>query len=155
MAHSGSLSMTRVVFDSTLLLSAVVNRNTISRACWVLVEEGFVEHAISNETMTELERVIRHDDIQKRIRFNDQQADRFLEHVRQLSQWWSKPADCGISVRDANDQPFLNLAIASDSEFLVTSDKDLLAIGSDRLPSSLKIIKPHVFRAEVGIRIGY
>ena len=60
--------------------------------------------------------------------------------------------------RDHKDEPYVDLAIAGDARFLVTRDKDLLALCDQktaegevlyRLNPSLKIVDPVQLLAEV------
>jgi len=49
--------------------------------------------------------------------------------------------------RDPDDQKFLEAALAARAEFLVTKDRELLALGKKRARVPFLIITPAQFRA--------
>ncbi len=61
--------------------------------------------------------------------------------------------DAGIAIRDPDDLPYLNLAVVANVDYLVSRDKDLLALMGDpafiaKYPQ-LRIVEPAIFLAAV------
>jgi predicted nucleic acid-binding protein len=53
-------------------------------------------------------------------------VDRFLGHYVGRARWIDKVPEHYVLVRDPKDSKYLNLAIESSSQYLVTTDLDLL-----------------------------
>lgn len=59
-----------------------------------------------------------------------------------------KPVEKGHICRDPKDDAYLHLCIAAEAKFLITGDKDLLAVEPERvaaLPERLRIVTPRQF----------
>jgi putative PIN family toxin of toxin-antitoxin system len=114
----------RVVFDTNVVLSAVLFRH--GRLSWLVNHwrEGNCAPLISNATAAELTRILAYSRFQLSA---DEQLEAlggyipFCEAVEIV-----KP--CPILCRDAKDQPFLDLAYSSKANLLVSGDDDLLAL---------------------------
>lgn len=52
----------------------------------------------------------------------------------------------GPVARDPDDQKFLDLAVAGGASWLVTGDRDLLAV---EVPEGLRLVSPETFRGEL------
>ncbi len=63
------------------------------------------------------------------------------------------PAPPGMlpACRDADDQKFLEAALAASADFLVTKDRELLALGKKRARVPFRILTPAQFLSEQGI----
>ncbi len=127
MSHFSTRS--KVVFDCNLLIQAVAFEGSAGAKCLRLVESGAVELLVSGPTLGELRRVLGYDRIlaispsmtQQRIGAFVQRLTfraTFVRHVRHVMSY----------PRDPSDEPYINLAVAGKARYLVTSDRDLLAL---------------------------
>jgi putative PIN family toxin of toxin-antitoxin system len=119
----------RVVFDTAVVISALAfadGRLTWLRRHW---REGDCVPLISSLTVTELTRVLRYP------KFSLSAGDRreLLSDYLPFCQVIERTRKSRIICRDTNDQPFLDLALSGRADFLISGDRDLLALaGSTR-----------------------
>jgi len=116
-----------VVFDCNILLQAVTRKAGPAAACLRLAEEGFVQLRLSEEILAELLEVLNRPKIRARYpELTDEIVDDFLKRLRSTAEVASEvPKRFGYP-RDVDDEPYLNLAIEAEANYLVSRDKDLL-----------------------------
>ncbi len=129
----------RVVFDTTTVLSALLFRN--GRLAWLRHhwrDKGCVP-LISRTTTAELTRVLCYPKF--RLSPDDRRellAD-YLPHCEVV-----EPFDrCATVCRDANDQPFLDLAQSGRADLLISGDQDLLMLAGQ---TAFLIETPEAYR---------
>ena len=126
----------KVVLDSSVLIAAAISRAGV---CAELLEDVLTHHelVLSTYIVDEVRRKLR-----EKFRFPDseiRQLQRLLTRVGELVE----PADLPENVcRDREDVPVLGTAIAAAASFVVTVDKDLLALIEFQ---GVSIIKPGDF----------
>jgi uncharacterized protein len=130
----------RIVFDTNVLLSALLFQG--SRVRWIipLWQQGKLVPLLSKETAGELLRVLAYPKF--KLTHEEQQCvlHAFVPYVETVS----VRALHNIPVcRDPHDQKFLTLAIDGHADYLVTGDDDLLAIDNIEV---CPIITPEAFR---------
>jgi len=115
----------RIVVDSNILLSAMITEGPAFEVV-NLVFAGQVDIVLSRETFGELADVLMtrppFDRIAKELR------GAYLGHLSERG-IWRRPVNQPIKCRDPADQSFLDLAVASEAEYLLTRDDDLLELG--------------------------
>jgi putative PIN family toxin of toxin-antitoxin system len=135
----------RIVFDTTTVVSALLFAN--GRLAWLR------EHwkgsgctlLISRTTAAELTRVLGYP------KFRLSQDDRrellgdYLPYCEIVEV--TQPSACRC--RDANDQPFLDLAESGGAELLVSGDHDLLALAGS---AAFVIETPENYRVRIGVQ---
>ncbi len=134
----------RVVLDTNVVLSALVfsqGRLTSLRRSW---QSGAVTPLASSATMKELIHALGY----PKFRLS---ADDQMELLSDYLPWCATmiipvPPPRVVACRDPNDVAFLELAVTGRASFLVTGDKDLLAIGAT---GKLKILTPDLIRDEI------
>lgn len=134
-----------VVFDTNVVVSALIfSAGQLSwlRQAW---RAGTIVPLLSEATVRELMAVLAYpkfrltaDDIEALL------AD-YLPHGRSIHPL-SEPANAP-RCRDADDQFFVNLVLAGNADYLVTGDKDLLAL-KGQLPCA--VVTPADFRGSLG-----
>ena len=140
-------SAPRVVLDSNVLLSAVVFAGgTLGRfrSLWTI---GTVVPCASKETTEELIRLLANKKFKLDMRDQQSLLADYLPFV-QVTDISPKTHHANLPLcRDPHDQMFLELALASKADFLVTGDQDLLVLAStSNLP--FRILKPIEFLTE-------
>ena len=127
----------RAVLDTNVLVSALLfERGRLSwlRPSW---RSGRLIPVFAQPTVLELCRVLAY----PKFMLDAQDRDRLLEDVLPWSESWTATIPATPHrVRDPHDQVFLELALAADTELLVTGDADLLALRGDVSP--LLILNP-------------
>ena len=114
----------RVVFDSTTVVSALLFAN--GRLAWLRQHwrEGGCVPLISRATAAELTRVLRY----PKFGLSADDARELLADYLPYCEVIERAERCTIVCRDANDQPFLDLAQSGKADLLVSGDQDLLAL---------------------------
>ena len=134
--------MSRVVFDTTVVVSALVfasGRLTWLRQHW---REGGCVPLISAVTLTELTRALGYP------KFNLSSSDRreLLSDYLPFCEVIERTRKSNIVCRDANDQPFLDLTLSGKAELLISGDRDLLGLAGR---TRLLIETPEAYRVRI------
>jgi putative PIN family toxin of toxin-antitoxin system len=128
--------MIRSVFDTSTVVAAIFWPRSTARRAWTLVARRQVRPCVTAGVEDEYRTTCL--DIQ-RSRFPDRSPLPFLNWIH-LKALHCVPAPLGKRrSRDATDDPFLACALAARAEFIVTSDRDLLALGS---PFGVAVLTP-------------
>lgn len=150
----GQLLNIFAVFDCNILLQAAANGKSPAAACFRLVEEKIIRLFVSEETLKELEQVLSRDFIKERFDLSDQAVKEFIRNLRILAEVFTDVPKVFSLPRDVDDEAYINLAVESNSDYLVTRNKDLLDLMRDFDTESkrfrqqfrqLKIVEPVVF----------
>lgn len=150
----------RVVFDAMVYLQAALNETGPSGACLQMVEQRSAVHlCVSPEIMDELQDVLFRDRLRKQFRkLTDELTLEFLDRIHQVSLYFGNVPRTFNYPRDPQDEPYLNLSIAANAEFLVTRDADLLSLEDvdhpdgqrlRRLAPQLHVLDPVAFLATI------
>ncbi len=120
------------VFDATVILQAATNRMGPAGSCLAFVDEGRVELFVSAAVLAEVRDVLHRPKIRKAFpKLTDDKVRDFLEHLADKGHTLvGVPAVYRLD-RDRDDEPYLNLAIATGAAFIVSRDKDLLDLMND------------------------
>ena len=119
----------RIVIDTNLVLSALVfaqGRLTPLRQAW---QDGRCQPLVSKVTASELIRVLAYPKFKLA---NDEQQELLADYLP-----WCRtvrmpnPPPPTPSCRDAFDLPFMQLALAGKAGYLVTGERDLLALAGE------------------------
>jgi uncharacterized protein len=120
-----------VVFDCNVLLLAAAREKSIASECLRLVENGVVQLYVSEDILTELEDVLTRPEVKKYFKtLTDEAVFAFLLKLRKTSSLISKIPRKFRYPRDPDDEPYINLAVASKADYLVSRDRDLLDLMS-------------------------
>ncbi len=138
------MSPLRLVLDTNVLLSALLfPTGTVSwvRRAW---RAKRIRPLASRETTVELMRVLAY----PKFRLTDKERDDLLGDYLPWCETVSVPEGIDIpDCRDPLDRPFLELAVVARADWLVTGDKDLLALASK---FSVPIVAPATLRERLG-----
>ena len=139
--------MTKVVLDTNTVVSALVfadGRLSALRLAW---QSARCLPLISQATASELIRVLGYPKFELSADEQQELLADYLPYCRtvRIPTRLPKLPQC----RDIHDQAFLELAAAGKTDFLVTGDKDLLALAAE---FSRSIVKAEVFVERLGRR---
>jgi len=132
----------RVVFDTTTVVSALLF--TTGSLAWLRnhwAERGCMP-LISRATAAELERMLRY----PKFRLSSAERHELLGEYLPWCEVVEITNQCVSVCRDEKDQPFLDLAQSGKAEFLVSGDRDLLALAGK---TDFLIENPEAYRRRV------
>jgi uncharacterized protein len=134
--------MAKAVFDSTVLVSAFLTKGGISRELLHKAQAGEFSICVSEDILTEIERVLEYPRIRKRYRYADEVVGGYLALLRVVSQVVTDLPKIKPVVRDPNDDMIIACAIKAATDYIVTRDKDLLTL---RQYKEIHIVSPEEF----------
>jgi uncharacterized protein len=132
----------RVVFDTSIVVSAVVLQS--SQLAWLRAywSAGACVPLVSRDTVAELIRILEY----RKFRLEVQRRNELLADYLPYCEIVDVTRKCAILCRDVQDQPFLDLAQSGKADVLVSGDRDLLVLaGQTRFP----IESPEAYRRRV------
>jgi uncharacterized protein len=113
------------VLDTNVLVSGVVYPASVPGRILELWLNGGIEVVLSRYILGELTRVLPRC---PRFKFNAEEIDELVDTFRFLADLVEPVASHDISLRDAADQQILATFLAANADYLITGDKDLLAL---------------------------
>jgi uncharacterized protein len=125
----------RVIVDTNVLISRLLIPHSVAgRAVSRLIK--VTRLLASEDTLAELAQTISRDKFNPYVSLEDRQE--FFRLYARLAEW--VPISSTVRVcRDPKDDKFLELAVDGQAQFLVTGDKDLLALSPYR---DIRIVTP-------------
>jgi putative PIN family toxin of toxin-antitoxin system len=136
--------MPRAVLDTTVLVSAFLNPNPggVSFEVLRLAKDGAYALCVSDDILDEVaQTLITHERIRRRYSYPDSAIVEFCKEVSRLATVIGEVPAIEV-VRDPNDDMILACAIAASADYLVTRDKDLLALGTHE---TIRVVTPETF----------
>lgn len=117
----------KTVFDCNIIWQSFFFGNGVSAKCKKLVDDGVITLFLSAETLEEMREVMtRPEFLAKFESVTETMIEKYLEDLAKKSVFLrSVPKKFKLS-RDADDEPYINLAIESKADYIVTRDSDLL-----------------------------
>jgi putative PIN family toxin of toxin-antitoxin system len=153
----------RVILDCNVLVQAILTPAGPGAACIALADGGRITLVTSRDTLAEARDVLNRPEIRRlKPDMATSDVDRFLEALAYRSAYLRDVPRVVSWPRDPKDEPYLNLAVAAQAQYLVTRDQDLLVLNSDHSDEAkrvrqltrnrLEIVTPTEFLASVGPR---
>jgi uncharacterized protein len=127
-----------IVLDTNVLLSGIAYPNSVPGKIIAAWRNGGIDLILSHYILDELQRVL--PKLNHRLGWSQQDIQDFIDSLAFMADIVEPLPTEEPNLRDAADQPVLGTLLASKANYLVTGDKDLLAL-SDRHP----IITPAEF----------
>jgi putative PIN family toxin of toxin-antitoxin system len=132
-------SRPRAVFDCMVFLQATASPTGPAARCLFAVDEGAIELVTDNDILSEVRDVLNRPSVRsKNPRITDDTVRELLRRVEKMSVMLADVPRVFIHPRDPKDEPYVNLAIASEARYLVTRDKDLLDLARPDTPEGKK-----------------
>ncbi|MCW3109857.1 MAG: Nucleotide binding protein PINc [Segetibacter sp.] len=131
-------SLNTIVIDNNALISAVILKASVTAKAFNIAVSNF-RIIYSFATLLEFQNVLFREKFDKYISYKDR-ID-FLNYF--LIHFFEVQVTCSITAcRDTKDNKFLELAVDGNAEYILTGDKDLLALHPFR---NISIITPAEF----------
>lgn len=127
----------RVVLDTNVLLSGIAYPQSVPGKIIAAWRHGSIGVILSTFILDELRRVLPR--LADRHQLTAAEIDDLVDTLA-LQVDLIDPAPAGTELRDANDLPVLGTLVASGADYLITGDRDLLAV-AERFP----IVTPSAF----------
>ena len=153
---------TRVVLDCMLFLQGAARPEGLAGACFALLEMELVELCLSEDVVAEVRDVLSRLEVRRKFRsLADHLVEAFVETVRSRAFWIPAPPHRFTFNRDPKDEPYIDLAIAAQAEFLVSRDNDILDLAKPddadgmrlrAVAPNLRIVGPSEFIREIRAR---
>jgi putative PIN family toxin of toxin-antitoxin system len=141
------------VFDAMVFLQAMVSDQGPAFACQRLVDNGKLTLFVSPAVLEELKDIANRPRVQQKLKnLTPENVQAFLDDLDALAVRVIDVPHVFTYPRDPDDEPYINLAIATGAKYLVSWDKDLLDLMHDEdfrkgFPS-LTILNPVALLAE-------
>ena len=130
----------RAVFDCVVFLQAAISGRGPAAAALAAVEAGGIELLVSDPILREIGEVLNRPNIQTRYpQLSAERISAFLGRISNLATSVTDVTSLFRYHRDPDDEPYLNLAIASKAQFLVTRDRDLLDLNKESDPDGQRL----------------
>lgn len=115
------------VFDCNIIWQSFFFDNGVAAKCKMLVDDGIITLFLSAEILEEMREVMtRPEFLAKFETVTETMIEKYLEQLAKKSVFVrSVPKEFTLS-RDPDDEPYINLAIESEADYIVTRDHDLL-----------------------------
>lgn len=123
----------RVVLDTNIWVSGLLLPNSLAGKVITAWQKNKFNVVISQPILDELEKALKYPKIQKRLNWDSHKIEQYLLLMKFFAEFTSlKQIDSHLTiVRDPNDTPILATLVASQADYLVTGDNDLLCLKQD------------------------
>jgi putative PIN family toxin of toxin-antitoxin system len=141
----------RAAFDCVVFLQAAVSQAGPAFRALQLVESGDVELLLSAEVLSEVGEVLSRKTVREKFaELTEPRIAEFLSRLRSLGTLVTDVPAVIRLPRDPGDEPYLNLALAGQADYLVTRDRDLLDF--EEHPATFRIVSPETLLAEAALK---
>ena len=124
--------MPAAVFDCMVFVQAVANAKGPACACYELVRVGRLLLYVSPEIIAEVGDVLSRSKVRRKLPvLTDEAVEAFLRDILGRTAMLSEVPETFRLERDPKDERYVNLALASGANYLVTWDRDLLDLMND------------------------
>lgn len=138
----------RVVIDTNLLISGTILKRGNPFALLELWRSGIVLLITSPQQIAEFEDVIDRPKVRIDYDISEIEAQELRHRLRSLAVTVHPALPSAIALRDPDDDFVLASAIQGDADFLISGDKDLLAVSDDSRLGRLRILTVSSFLRE-------
>jgi putative PIN family toxin of toxin-antitoxin system len=149
----------RVVFDCNVYFQALISPAGPSGRCMDLALQGRVTLFASPFALRELRETAAAPELRQKFRYDDQRIAALIENIEKIAHFVAEVPERFVYPRDPDDAHYINLALATESRYVVSRDNDLLHLTDPRTPEGreflqrfphLRVVQPPELLAEVG-----
>lgn len=135
----------RVVVDTNVIVSGLRKGSSAPTHIIDLWRDGEIDILASEETISELERVLGYPRVRRLTSYSDERIQMFLEEFRKEAILIKVENKVDVVVNDPTDNMFLDLAVAGNAKYIVSGDtKHLLPLEQYQ---GIEIVSPASFIA--------
>lgn len=117
----------RAVFDCNVFWQIFFSTKGIAARCWELVTNETIELFVSPAVLEEVQDVLTRPETRARFsKATSQTVAAFLDEILENSIFIHPVESHFIYPRDPKDEPYINLAVQAQADYIVSRDKDLL-----------------------------
>lgn len=123
----------KVVLDTNVLVSGLMFPSSTPGRIVAAWSEAQFDVVSSHEQLVEIGRVLGYPRIRRILKWSDQRIEQFVKLLFVRVEVVERDLTATEIPRDPDDAPILGILVAAEADFLVTGDRDLLAL-RDRYP---------------------
>lgn len=137
-----------VVLDTNIFISSLLVPNHQISTIITYFKNGYYQLIISNPMLLELKDVLNRPKYSLKYHISTYEKQNLFESIHAHAKIISKLFKPKIKIRDVEDLVILATALDGHADYLVTGDKDLLALTNHKSVKPLQILTPHDFLQE-------
>ncbi len=137
-----------VTIDTNVLFQAFYSRKGASHQIIRLIRDGIIVAAISVPVFQEYRDVFSRDENMMQLRLDGEQVDTIMQFLATVGKPTNVTYMWRPNLRDEGDNMFIELARASGSEYLITSNTRDFLLDSDLKNEDIRIVTPGTFMNE-------
>lgn len=122
-----------VVFDTNILISAVISPNSKPFQCTALAKRGIVQSVTCQEILDEFQ-----EKLQSKLKYEIERAAALVQEVIYYSQLVTLTNTLKVVEADPDDDMVVECAINGNAAYIVTGDKHLLSLNNYQNITMLK-----------------
>ena len=144
----------KAVFDAMVFHQAGANPAGPRGACLAHVRAGSITLITRPEIVAEWKGLLARPNIRKKFpHLTDEVAEGLIREIERISTFIAEVPRVFEYPRDPKDEPYINLAIAAEADYLTSRDKDLLDLMQDpdftaRFPG-IRVLDPVALLREI------
>jgi putative PIN family toxin of toxin-antitoxin system len=131
----------RVVFDCNVYLQALISARGPAAACFDAARSGRVSLFYSDFVLDELRDVALRPRLVERFRITQEAVEMFIELSQKAGVYLARVPEVFRYDRDPKDAHYVDLAIASSAQLVVSRDRDLLSLNSKETPERQQVLR--------------
>ena len=137
-----------VTIDTNVLFQALYSKRGASHEIIRSIRDGVIVAAISMPVFQEYRDVLTREENMTQLRLDDDQVDTIMQFLATVGKPTSITYTWRPNLRDEGDNMFIELARASGSEYLITSNVRDFLLDSDLNNDDIRIVTPGTFMYE-------
>ena len=118
-----------IILDTSIILASLLTKKeSNTRQILKLLANKDITCAISIETLSELKNKLSSSKIKEHTNYNNRIVANFINFYQHSTRKFKLHVQSSIVSRDPSDNIFLQLALSSKADYLLSGDKDLLVL---------------------------
>ena len=138
----------RVTIDTNVVFERLYSSRGASWVILQLVLHGDLSMAVSVSVFEEYKDVLLRPDTLRQLKLTESDANAFLRFVAAVAVPTATSFRWRPNLQDEADNMFVELAVASGREDLITSNTNDFTVNTDLRFDSFRVVKPRVFLSE-------